>query len=327
MKSLVLHIGLQKTGTTSLQGFLHQNTDALERAGYIYPRWVAPSFDVVNAPSYHGHLVAYCADFRCSFAKPTADDVARFFDAIPDDGRTVLISAEDFSRFSEPDRALEVFKDFDVQVVIYLREQTRWMESVFNQGNKILLRRGDPALFAPDRLSEKTLLRFLRAQRYIWMTDFQELLGRWENAFGRNRVTARVFDRAEFLGGSLYSDFLALLGVSSVESFDQTNDLNMNLANEVIQRLSQIAASEGAERALAEIRRIAEGSRAQSIDISGDYTVFTREARERMQATYAASNAAVAHRFFGRETLFPEKALQPPPAAADAAAPNRALVL
>ena len=34
---LVLHIGTHKTGTTTLQSTLESNTDALRRAGFIYP--------------------------------------------------------------------------------------------------------------------------------------------------------------------------------------------------------------------------------------------------------------------------------------------------
>jgi hypothetical protein len=35
---LVLHIGSGKTGTSSIQGFLHRNRDRLATLGYLYPR-------------------------------------------------------------------------------------------------------------------------------------------------------------------------------------------------------------------------------------------------------------------------------------------------
>ena len=37
-KTLVLHIGTHKTGTTALQGALSSNPEVLSAHGYVYPR-------------------------------------------------------------------------------------------------------------------------------------------------------------------------------------------------------------------------------------------------------------------------------------------------
>lgn len=37
MKTLYLHIGIPKTGTTSIQHFCHENRDILSSNGYFYP--------------------------------------------------------------------------------------------------------------------------------------------------------------------------------------------------------------------------------------------------------------------------------------------------
>lgn len=38
MKTLYLHIGMPKTGTSSIQKFLLQNPEALARQGYCFPK-------------------------------------------------------------------------------------------------------------------------------------------------------------------------------------------------------------------------------------------------------------------------------------------------
>lgn len=38
MKTFTLHIGTEKTGTTTLQSFLSKNRDALSKQGIIYPK-------------------------------------------------------------------------------------------------------------------------------------------------------------------------------------------------------------------------------------------------------------------------------------------------
>ena len=38
MKTLYLHIGVHKTGSTSIQDFLFKNANLLENQGYFYPK-------------------------------------------------------------------------------------------------------------------------------------------------------------------------------------------------------------------------------------------------------------------------------------------------
>lgn len=308
MKQLLIHIGMQKTGTSSLQAFLHQNTEALARAGFVYPRWQDPEFPVVRGPSYHGHLAAYCADFQCSFARPSGRDVARFFAAIPDDDRTTIISAEAFSRLRAPERARALFESFrDIRIVLYLREQTRWMESIFNQMHKILFWRGDPIVFSSELISEANLFRFLRSQNYIWMLNLQNLVGGWERALGADRMTVRVYDPAEFAGGNLFSDFMLQLGVHTLEGFTVAGNVNQNLGNHVLRQLSLLAQSEGTEVALAEARRLAGDWRQGKVDLSGDYSILSASTKSRIIEQYRESNAMVARRYLDREVLFRRK--------------------
>lgn len=37
MKTLVIHIGIMKTGTSSIQKFLADNTEALKKQNYVFP--------------------------------------------------------------------------------------------------------------------------------------------------------------------------------------------------------------------------------------------------------------------------------------------------
>ena len=49
MKTLYLHIGIPKTGTTSIQHFCHENRDILSQNGYFYPDF---PFEYIYAGKY-----------------------------------------------------------------------------------------------------------------------------------------------------------------------------------------------------------------------------------------------------------------------------------
>ena len=53
MKTLYLHIGTPKTGTTSLQHFCHDNQQKLAEKGYFYPEF---DFEYANKGKYRNGL-------------------------------------------------------------------------------------------------------------------------------------------------------------------------------------------------------------------------------------------------------------------------------
>ncbi len=59
---LYLHVGLEKTGTTTIQRALHQGRVKLEKLGYLYPKCFA-----VGRNTYLAAMVHYKAMERQSF--------------------------------------------------------------------------------------------------------------------------------------------------------------------------------------------------------------------------------------------------------------------
>lgn len=220
MKTLYLHIGHYKTGTSALQDYLSNNAQALRKHGYLYPATARPERNKTN----HGHLSLTVARDH-GFVPPPwyGEDIptdaayAAFRDEVnraPED--KVIISSEEFVQSAlqaEPEKALEDIKarlaGFDVKVVFYLREPFSLLKSWYNQVNKGPLgTRNFPTFF----MSLKP--QFL-AQEAIWR-HFSE-------AFGEENMIVLTYKK---LGADHIREFLHAIGCDHEPKGD------FNLVNE-----------------------------------------------------------------------------------------------
>lgn len=198
MKHLVLHVGTHKTGTTALQRFFADNRALLSRLGVHYPD--------VGKPHHAGLAWA----LRDGNRRPLLDVLGS-----PEASRhdRVLLSSEDFERQAA---ALGFVREMAprVTVVIYLRRQDHYVQSIYQECVK-----------SPDQRSTLTFAEYY--QRYATAhagkphqrLDWSLLVRRWAEVFGSDHVVVRPFERNSFAGGSIFADFLGVLGLSLEESF------------------------------------------------------------------------------------------------------------
>lgn len=133
MIKVILHIGRHKTGTSSLQRFLYENSDLLRQYGLVYPR-------VFIKNIAHHHLAE---PFRKgSFNKLSVTEqqaqIVKARDtlklALTDNEVIYVISSEAFQNV-EFKVLREIFAPslFGVKVVCYFREQISYLASAYNQ--------------------------------------------------------------------------------------------------------------------------------------------------------------------------------------------------
>jgi hypothetical protein len=145
-RRLVLHLGLWKTGTTTIQSFLRGNPEVLARIGVQYPR-VGPEnpdhpfFNPRPPTDFLAHEVSHqflgrelvARKRRYASGLPLWSTALRMFEE--SGAHTAIISYEDFSaqvsqyRF---DAIREMLKDLDVVGLIYLRPQESWAVSLYS---------------------------------------------------------------------------------------------------------------------------------------------------------------------------------------------------
>ncbi len=294
-----IHIGIEKTGTTAVQGYLAQSRPQLLKQGILFPASLGRRFS--------GDLVAACQtreklddlrrvrrlhdrvavdQYREQLAHDLAQEITR------EQPQRLLLSCEHFSSRLQSSEELGLLGEFlrrfssDVRVLVYLRRQDDWFISAYSTA--VTSGRTRPFRY-PNPGDEREVLHYDR------------LLQRWEAEFGLEAMTVRRYPGA---GNDVVSDFCQALALPETVAPVHTNTaLNENLLD-LLRALNDklpVFGPDGAPnpdrgqlvRALA------------ACDLQGTPFNGTGEERE-FYRRFEAGNAEVARRYFSQDMLFSE---------------------
>ncbi|MEM9012515.1 MAG: hypothetical protein AAGE18_14910 [Pseudomonadota bacterium] len=189
MGRLVLHIGMHKTGTSSIQRFLSRNRQLLAAFGIDYT--TARGRDGRRLPKHNDLFRAITAEKDHGAPDPdfgaSAGRIAALGARVARIRGTVVVSAEGLSG---PDpafaQALAPLTGLDVRVVVFLRRQDMWVESFYTQ----MIRNQEVR-------EHRSFADFLADPATRAQLDYAGLLGRWGQVFGRERLAVVAFDGRE----------------------------------------------------------------------------------------------------------------------------------
>lgn len=185
--TVVFHIGLERTGTTSFQRFCTNNINLLKRHSILYPTKTL-AFRVDN----HGPLVkSYLneetgADFAIRSAQAPKSSVlsSLFQEMAKTSAATVLISSEHFSsRF----RGLEIknlasdFSRYNCKILVVVRDHRQRFFSSYSTS----IRSGGLATL--DDFAEVALAPDNEQFRY------RNIINRWERSFGKSNIIVKPY--------------------------------------------------------------------------------------------------------------------------------------
>ncbi|EAR21640.1 hypothetical protein [Nitrococcus mobilis] len=216
-KRCILHIGTEKTGTSTIQRFLVSNRDALAAEGVLYPTCGGGE----SGGSQWGFAASVCrAAWKLDLGRflniRSAEDQAGYraalinslgweFEALAE-REILVISSEHFqSRLRHIDE-IAALKDFlahwvvEFQVVLYLRRQDRVAMSLYS--TKVKSGNPKPGVFDA-----------IKAGPLPYYFDYEAIYRQWAEVFGAGAVAVRLFDRAEWAHGDLVQDFAAAGGI------------------------------------------------------------------------------------------------------------------
>lgn len=209
-KTIYLHIGHYKTGTTALQVFLSNNQKRLVRRGVDYAEELR-NHAKHSSLAFSIYRKAGVSTLMHGYADPTPPEKIwrRLFDhASASPAPAVLVSSEEFMRMGAHPRAAEILRDivtpemrrFDIRVIAYLRSPGAHLRSWYNQLIKM-------SAAPPD---------FNAAVRSVMEPvhyDYGQALRPWVDIFGPEAVMVRPYREDLRLDNGLFRDFLAALGV------------------------------------------------------------------------------------------------------------------
>ncbi|MFL4472311.1 hypothetical protein ACERZ8_21395 [Tateyamaria armeniaca] len=270
MPKLIIHIGSQKTGSTSIQTFLTQQSDKMAEAGLSYIK-------AGRGPAAHNKL-AFKRDTE-QFPKIMNRVVAEV-ENNPD--KTHVISAEMLFTTRMARSLAEYLPDdlrAETQIIAYIRRQDKFLEAMYKQVVKTGRFKGTAQQYAQKR--EAALM-------------YSKILGTYAEGFGTENVKVLPYERSQFLEGDVILDMCAHLGMTNVTRDDLPEKFsNITLSREVSEMLGLI--SNATDINIAELIRVIIRNNAEGAFYSGDsYSPLERreiadkyvEDNELVRATY-----------------------------------------
>jgi hypothetical protein len=202
---LYLHIGLHKTGTSAIQRFLGYNRAVLGKIGIIVPG------DLSGENLHHDIALQASINYSIETARKKFRNTIGPIAAL---GDRIVLSSEVFV-----DVLGELTSYFStIRVIVYLRRGDTMIESAYNQRVK------HEPIYTP----------FYKGRWYYLM--YTEILAPFVQMFGKESIMVRPFEKSQFVGGTIVSDFLNCIDVDSSESFVIPEDrLNTSLTPDTLE--------------------------------------------------------------------------------------------
>ncbi len=195
-KTIYLHVGLPKTGSTHIQERFHQARALLRRNGLHYPvageryaghHTLAKAF--ASTPADRGRLKWIPTPDREQLLSQLHEELA----ASP--AEKVFISSEAFGQLDDIQPIAEALGNYQIKILMFIRRQDLWLESLYNQHAK---------LYVNCRTPEAFLAQMLENQGF----DYRLRLEKWSLAFGERAIVPIPFERSQFTNGDLAQTLL-----------------------------------------------------------------------------------------------------------------------
>jgi hypothetical protein len=208
MQKLIIHIGAGKCGSSAIQAYLGANSAALRAQGIV-----VPGMDLTPNSQISGQQINFFFNLRDVSQsdnlpqqpiRPDAPQVVRRRlamlkeEMIKSNWHTLILSAENLSDVRAYSQLFAEEKaHFDVQIVAYIRRQDEYLASAWGQWYVKAYASIDEYLSA----------------RMLVDANWHAMLAPWVQAFGRERVHVRVFDRKSLHNGDVVDDFIKVTGL------------------------------------------------------------------------------------------------------------------
>lgn len=283
--TIYLHIGFHKTGTTAIQSFMAANAKLMQKKGVLYPnsgRIGNSHFQLANA---------------IKKSNVSLDPVQLYDDLVQEMKKKrcdkLVISSECFMENIDPKVVHDWMSktDADLKLVIYLRRQDLWLQSLYNE-----------VVRDPSRRYTGSIVRMREVR--TGMADYYDVLQSWADSFGKESIVVRVLER-EQLSQGLYHDFSETIGVAYDEAFwvpERNNELNIGFSELLImflRQLNYIAMTRDMYNRI--VDTLGQVAKDPQYSKKGEYALVTREESRALLGKYTEGNEMIAREYLNRQ--------------------------
>ncbi|MDZ7776441.1 MAG: hypothetical protein U5L09_12970 [Bacteroidales bacterium] len=211
-----LHIGPEKTGSTTIQSFFAHNRENLKRNGYFYPKsigWTSHrdlSFAAYNRTRRDDYTQLNGMKTDDEIIKKQKQIFSKFnkeINSLPSD--LILICSNEhiqsrLTTIEELENLKYLFKGLgvsDIKIVLYLRNPPEIANSLFSTA----LKYGSISPLVPPPTNKY----------YNNVCNHKATIKRFGSVFGYNNMLIRLFRKDKFVNGSLLEDMVHLIGMNN----------------------------------------------------------------------------------------------------------------
>jgi hypothetical protein len=210
---LYLHIGVGKAGSTTIQSFLSLNYSKLRPyVGQLNSFGIGDSWKIAAASETELAYNYWVKKHKKFTAGQYREFIGEFWHSVESElnsatSRNFVASSEyifsQYAFFSEDihylrDRLVSLFGN--VKIIFYCRPQLSWAKSFYGQ----IIKGPSRGVISYDQFVDE-----FTDHEYHW--NYFKGLSFWAQAFGDENIIVRVFDKENFVNGSLVDDFLSLV--------------------------------------------------------------------------------------------------------------------
>lgn len=225
---LILHIGTPKTGTSSLQNYLEQNREFhLKECGLFYPRTAR-----TRGGQCPRHYFLYSTAMGHLQGRPRTDAKETLIDLIAQEfaesGATTGFLSEELLCSPAHDIATfygDLQARFDVSVLIVLRRQDLFIESLYNQ-------------MVRSNAETRSVKEFIDAPDIHPWTDYYAIIQRWSSVFGDDAIRVLKFDSKQNAARLIWQVFKTFsLKLPSIPDIPR---VNVSPSREIVETLRTV---------------------------------------------------------------------------------------
>lgn len=309
MKTLYLHIGTPKTGTSALQHFFANNRKLLEEKGVYFPDLGFRFPDIgkhrnAHFLSYKKYIEKKQRDYETE--KAIRDAGIQKLDEAFQDHDTILLSDEHIWNEKEMiGQTLPALKshfaeqEIQIKVIVYLRRQDQVIQSFWAQKIK------ESSAISFEKYMEKEKYRFFRLDYAARLQEFADVLG-------RDNIIVRCYEKQQYQGEqkTIMSDFLQILGLEVTDEYknsDKVYNISLEGAYLEVKRLfNTLPQFKSQKNYMMDLLKEQQALDFQELALERKKMYFSPEAEKKFMQKYEQENIAVAREYFNREdgTLF-----------------------
>ncbi|WP_170381470.1 hypothetical protein [Ruegeria atlantica] len=203
---LWLHMGMPKTGSTALQGYVRQNKDPLAEVGLHYMEAGRRRLESGGRPTISHNLIAFHMNQSNEPMDAFRVLMAEEYEAHQD--QTCLVSSEMFYT-CDLTKLAQVFAEIpsrELRITFYCRRYSDFFEADYKQRAKNGRLWSGASEYVQDRLA--------KIKENPAILSYAAKLDQIRQAFSGVTVVPLLYDRSQMVEGHIVDDFMSRIGVS-----------------------------------------------------------------------------------------------------------------